>query len=103
MRRDEWRGLAFAAAAVTFFSTSPVLTLWADPLDPFVKTGGRMAVAALALGSVLALSHSRGSAPVREAGAEPAPLDTPALPATPLAARVRRATVARFAAYVLIA
>jgi drug/metabolite transporter (DMT)-like permease len=101
MRREEWRGLAFAAAAVAFFSTSPVLTLWAEPLDPFVKTGGRMAVAALTLGSVLALTHSR--APAREAGGEPAPLDPAVAAPAPLAPRSRSRTVTRFAVYGLIA
>lgn len=61
MQREQWRGLAYVAFAVFFFSTSPVLALWADPLSPFVKTGLRMAVAALALGSLWATIGGRGA------------------------------------------
>ncbi|MDQ2808878.1 MAG: DMT family transporter [Chloroflexota bacterium] len=57
MQTDQWRGLGYAGVAVAFFSTSPVLTLWADPLSPFVKTGGRLAVAALVLGVAWAVSR----------------------------------------------
>ncbi len=103
MRRDEWRGLLLAALAVSFFSTSPVLTLWADPLNPIVKTGGRMAVAALVLGAVLLLGQARRP-PAREPGGEVAPLAPGAGPASPaVPPRSRRATVLRFAVYGLIA
>lgn len=43
------RGLVYAGLAVLFFSTSPVLIRWADPLSPYEKTAGRLAVAALAV------------------------------------------------------
>ena len=52
-----WRGLVFVALAVGLFSTSPVLVRWAAPLDSAVQTGGRMAVAALAL--LLAVGATR--------------------------------------------
>lgn len=41
------RGVLLAAGAVLFFSTSPVLVLWAAPLSPFEITVGRLASAAL--------------------------------------------------------
>jgi drug/metabolite transporter (DMT)-like permease len=43
--------------AVLFFATSPVLVRWADPLSPYEKTAGRLAVAALV---ILALLRARG-------------------------------------------
>lgn len=43
---DARRGLLYAIVAVFFFATSPVLVRWADPLSPYVKTAGRLAVAA---------------------------------------------------------
>jgi len=39
------RGVWLAIAATLFFSTSPVLTLWAAPLSPFVIAAGRLIVA----------------------------------------------------------
>lgn len=36
--------------AVFLFSTSPVFTIWADPMSPFMKTWGRMLVGALSVG-----------------------------------------------------
>src|SRR5947209_7000361 len=101
MRRDERSGLLFAACAVAFFSTSPVLTLWADPLSPFVKTGGRLGVAALVLGLVLLVGRAR-RAPAAEPVGEIAPLDARLVTAAP-APRSSRMTVARFALYGLIA
>lgn len=43
------RGALLAVLAVVFFATSPVLARLADPLSPYEKTAGRLAVAALAL------------------------------------------------------
>ena len=59
MRRDERRGLLYVALAVFFFSTSPVFIVWADPIHPFVKTWGRMLVAALAVGGHAWLKRSK--------------------------------------------
>ena len=39
------RGIWLAIAATLFFSTSPVFTLWAAPLSPFVIAAGRLIVA----------------------------------------------------------
>lgn len=91
MQNEERRGLLYAALAVGLLSTSPVLTLWADPLDPFVKTGLRMSVAAIALWSAVGVGWLRGGAG-RAAEAAPG-----------LAPRSRQATALRFAAYGLIA
>lgn len=49
--------MPLAAAAVLFFSTSPVLILWAAPLRPFEITAGRLASAALAIWLLARLSH----------------------------------------------
>lgn len=57
MPGDARRGLLYATVAVFFFSTSPVLVRWADPLSPYVKTAGRLAVAAIL---ILALMRLRG-------------------------------------------
>lgn len=51
------RGVLLALAAVFFFSTSPVLIIWANPLSAYFKTAGRLAVAALA---ILLLMRLRG-------------------------------------------
>jgi drug/metabolite transporter (DMT)-like permease len=59
MKRDERRGLLYVALAVFFFSTSPVFIVWADPIHPFVKTWGRMLVAALAVGGLAWLTRSK--------------------------------------------
>lgn len=40
-------GVLLACAAVAFFSTSPVLVLWAAPLSPFEITVGRLTTAAV--------------------------------------------------------
>lgn len=42
-------GVVLAALAVLFFATSPVLIHFADPLSPYEKTAGRLAIAALML------------------------------------------------------
>ncbi len=60
MPGDARRGLLYATVAVFFFSTSPVLVRWADPLSPYVKTAGRLAVAAIL---ILALMRLRGETP----------------------------------------
>jgi drug/metabolite transporter (DMT)-like permease len=78
------RGLLYVGLAVFFFATSPVFIRWADPLDPLVKTGGRLAVAAAALGLTVLLTR-------RAAPAHPAP------------ARPRRTVVLRFLGYGAIA
>lgn len=87
MTPGERRGLLFAALAVVFFSTSPVLILLADPMPALVKTWGRMLVAALAVGS-LALVTARATT------VQP----SPALPH-----RTARHTWARFGMYGLVA
>ncbi len=46
---DRRRGAWLAILAVFFFATSPVLVRLADPLSPYEKTAGRLAVAALGL------------------------------------------------------
>jgi drug/metabolite transporter (DMT)-like permease len=56
---DARRGLLYAALAVFFFSTSPVLIRWADPLSPYEKTAGRLAVAAIAVFLFLRLRGER--------------------------------------------
>ena len=56
----ERRALWLAVIAVCFFSTSPVLMIWADPLSPYEKTFWRMVVGAL---SVLAIATARGCFP----------------------------------------
>jgi len=106
MQTDQWRGLGYAAVAVAFFSTSPVLTLWADPLSPFVKTGGRLAVAALALGAARAVSRRSAVVSRRSAGGgRPsvggAPSVTTSLTTQNSALRIQNSL--RFAAYGLIA
>jgi drug/metabolite transporter (DMT)-like permease len=44
---------------VFFFSTSPVLIRWADPLSPYEKTAGRLAVAAVAVLLLVRLQGQR--------------------------------------------
>jgi drug/metabolite transporter (DMT)-like permease len=56
---DTRRGLLYATVAVFFFATSPVLVRWADPLSPYIKTAGRLAVAAIL---ILVLIRLRGEA-----------------------------------------
>ena len=62
MTQDERRGLLYVALAVTLFSTTPVLVLWAEPMDPLIKTWGRMAVAAVAVGAAAFLQRGAVSA-----------------------------------------
>ncbi len=45
-------GLLYVGVAVFFFSTSPVLAAWAEPLSPYEKTFGRMLIAALVIGGL---------------------------------------------------
>jgi len=52
---EQRRGALLAGLAVLFFATSPVLVRLADPLSPYEKTAGRLAVAALALLLVMRL------------------------------------------------
>lgn len=54
---DRQRGVLLAVLAVLFFAASPVLVRLAEPLSPYEKTAGRLAVAALAL---LLLMRGRG-------------------------------------------
>jgi len=49
-------GILLATVAVCFFSTSPILILWAAPLSPFEITAGRMASGALAVWLLARLS-----------------------------------------------
>ena len=46
---DRRGGAWLALLAVLFFSTSPVLIRWADPLSPYEKTAARLALAAVTL------------------------------------------------------
>jgi drug/metabolite transporter (DMT)-like permease len=46
---DQRRGVLLAALAVLFFATSPLFIRLADPLTPYEKTVGRLAVAAVAV------------------------------------------------------
>lgn len=64
MNQEERRGLLYVALAVGFFSASPVLIVWADPMDPVVKTWGRMAVAAVAVGGAAWFLSKRGASQV---------------------------------------
>jgi hypothetical protein len=59
MRPDERRGLVYVAMAVALLSTSPVLVVWADPVNPVVKTWLRLVVAALAVGITARIFASR--------------------------------------------
>lgn len=88
MRRDERQGLLYVALAVFFFSTSPVFIVWADPVDPFIKTWGRMLVAALAVGGLAWLTRSRARDEGMAAG---------------VAARSRGNSTLRFLTYGLVA
>ena len=68
-RHEQQRGAWLAALAVLFFATSPVLTRWADPLSPYEKTAGRLAVATLVIFALMRLRKepfklSRQSAPL---------------------------------------
>ncbi len=50
-------GLLLAVAAVTAFSTAPVLVLWAAPLSAFEITLGRLATGAVAIGVLARLNR----------------------------------------------
>lgn len=52
-------GLFYAALAVLFFATSPVLIRWADPLSPYEKTVGRLLAATAAIVLLLRLRGER--------------------------------------------
>jgi drug/metabolite transporter (DMT)-like permease len=58
-QRESRRGVLLATIAVFFFSTSPVLIIWAEPLSPYAKTAGRLAVAALAIWLLMRLRGER--------------------------------------------
>jgi len=58
MAGQQRRGALLAGLAVLFFATSPVLVRLADPLSPYEKTAGRLAVAALALWLVLRVQRA---------------------------------------------
>lgn len=88
MTVEERRGLLYVGLAVAFFSTSPIFIVWADPMDPIVKTWGRMLIAAVAVGGLALLTQSR-------AGNPGSAVDVPP--------RSRRNSALRFAAYGLIA
>lgn len=88
MTRDERRGLLYVGLAVFFFSTNPVLIVWADPIDPFVKTWGRMLVAGLAVGGLAWLARDKA----RDEST-----------ATGVAGRSRGNSTLRFLAYGLVA
>lgn len=60
MQPGRQHGLWLAVIAVCFFSTSPVLMIWADPLSPYEKTFWRMVVGAL---SVLGVALTQGHLP----------------------------------------
>jgi drug/metabolite transporter (DMT)-like permease len=57
--QQQRRGVWLAMLAVLFFATSPVLVRWADPLSPYEKTAGRLAVAALCIFALMRLRKER--------------------------------------------
>lgn len=61
MKADERRGYLYAGAAVTLFSTSPVLVRWAGGVSPFEITFWRLL---LATATVLAIARCTGR-PIR--------------------------------------
>lgn len=87
MSGEERKGLLYVALGVGLFSTTPVLIVWADPMDPLVKTWSRMTVAAIAV-SLAAWLFLRNKAPA----ATNEPTDAP-----------RSRNTLRFLAYGLIA
>jgi drug/metabolite transporter (DMT)-like permease len=86
MSPEERKGLIYVALAVAFFATTPVFIVWADPMDPTVKTWGRMLVAASVVGLAAWLT-TRGKAAAVQ----------------PESAHTRRNATTRFLAYGLIA
>lgn len=91
MGAEERRGLLLVGLAVIFFATSPVLIAWADPMSPFLKTWGRMVIAAGAVGLAAWLQQKRS----------PNTLDRSIETLVPGPPRQRR--ILRFLAYGLIA
>ena len=59
MTTSERRGLFYVAFAVLFFSTTPVLIRWGEPLSPYVITWGRMLVGAMAVYCLATLQGNR--------------------------------------------
>jgi drug/metabolite transporter (DMT)-like permease len=57
--KDEHRGLFYAAFAVLFFSTAPVLIRWGKPLSPYVIAWGRVLVGAVAVYCLAVLQGNR--------------------------------------------
>jgi drug/metabolite transporter (DMT)-like permease len=84
--QQRFQGFSYVILAVLFFSTSPVFVRWAAPISPFAITGGRMLVAAGALGLVVLLTRRGRSGPAGHA-----------------APRTRRASILRFLGYGAIA
>ncbi len=97
MTRDERKGLLYVGLAVFFFSTNPVLIVWADPIDPFVKTWGRLLVAGLAVGGLAWLALDKARDESRATGA------TGVVEAGGVAERSRGSSALRFLAYGLVA
>jgi len=60
MQPGERRGVELAVLAVVCFSFGAVLTIWADPLSPYEKTAGRLAIGSMA---VLTISLAQRRAP----------------------------------------
>jgi drug/metabolite transporter (DMT)-like permease len=58
---EERKGLIYVGLAAFLFSTSPVLTVWADPLSPFIKTWARMLIGAVAVGLAAWLMSRRSA------------------------------------------
>jgi drug/metabolite transporter (DMT)-like permease len=56
---SERRGLFYVAFAVLFFSITPVLIRWGEPLSPYVITWGRMLVGAMAVYCLATLQGNR--------------------------------------------
>ena len=53
------RGVLLAGLAVVFFATAPLFVRWADPLSPYEKTAGRLAVATVAIFVLMRLRGER--------------------------------------------
>src|SRR5688572_5789255 len=86
MSTEERRGLLLVALAVGFLSTSPVFVGWAEPMDPIVKTWGRLTVASLAVWLVLLVVGGRQTSnlelktlPASEAKGQKSKLPQPSL------------------------
>ena len=59
MTTNERRGLFYVAFAVLFFSITPVLVRWGEPLSPYVITCGRLLVGAVAVYCLATLQGNR--------------------------------------------